>query len=399
MKRTPIILAFTLIAGILLGWRATTATPPTVTASDANTPQPSAGTPAAENPAPTPDEAAVRKLIEAFAKAANAHDAKAAAALWTESGEFTDIDGSVVRGRADLEKMYTETFKTSPKGKVEIRVESVRPLGKNLATSEGVIRFIPADGKEPEVTKYAALHVREGDGWLTASAREWVPDPTELIKLSDLEWLIGEWEAKRDDREVRTTYTWGDEKAYIQCRFKITDKGEVVASGTEIIAKDPTTGQIRAWLFDRSGTLAESVWSRDGNRWQVEVSGTTPDGSELGAVNALVPIGKDAFTWVSVDQLGRGATAAERRPAEGHASQEVTRFRDRTIIPEVHIMKSIHRASVWRALWRWRSRRGEASAFGRGGGRGGDAASTRPGRNSGLTAAGLHDPASGRASR
>jgi hypothetical protein len=142
-----------------------------------------------------------------------------------------------------------------------------------------------------------------------------------LIKLSDLDWLIGEWEAKRDDREVFTTYTWGDEKAYIHCKFKITDKGEVVASGTEIIAKDPATGQIRAWLFDRSGTLAESVWSRDGNRWQVEVTGTTPDGSELEAVNALVPIGKDAFTWVSVDRMVAG------QPIPNVAPLKVTRVK------------------------------------------------------------------------
>lgn len=314
MKRTTIIFALTLIVGILLGWPPTPTSPPTLTASDANIPQPSNVTPAAENPAPNPDEAAIRKLIEDFVKAANARDAKAATALWTEGGEFTDIDGTVVRGRTALEKMYAETFKSSPKGKAEISVESVRTLGKNLATSDGVIRFIPADGKEPEVTKYTALHVLEGDGWLTASAREWVPDPAELVKLSDLDWLIGEWEAKRDEREVRTTYTWGDEKAFIQCRYKITDKGEVVASGTEIIAKDPTTGQIRAWLFDRSGTLAESVWSRDGNRWQVEVSGSTPDGSELVAVNALVPIGKDAFTWVSVDRSVAGQSIPNVAP-------------------------------------------------------------------------------------
>jgi uncharacterized protein (TIGR02246 family) len=268
-----------------------------------------------------PADAAIRKVGADFAKAFDAHDAKAAAALWTENGEFTDIDGSIVRGRTELEKMYAETFKSSPPGKAEIRVESVRMLGNNLATSEGIIHFTAAGGKEPEVTRYAGLHVREGDHWLTASAREWVPDPTELIKLSDLDWLIGEWEAKRDDREVQTSYTWGDEKAFIQCRYKITEKGKVVASGTEMIAKDPTTGHLRAWLFDRSGTLAEAVWERDGKRWLVEVAGTLPDGSELAAVNALVPIGKDAFTWVSIDRSVGG------QPLPNVAPLKVTRVK------------------------------------------------------------------------
>jgi uncharacterized protein (TIGR02246 family) len=261
-----------------------------------------------------PADAAIRKHGADYAKAFNARDAKAAAALWTENGEFTDIDGTIVRGRTELEKMYAETFKSSPKGKSEIRVESVRMLGKNLATSEGVIQFTPTDGKEPEVTKYAGLHVREGDHWLTASAREWVPDATELIKLSDLDWLIGEWEAKRDDREVQTSYTWGDEKAFIQCRYKITEKGQVVASGTEMIAKDPTTGQIRGWLFDRSGTLAEAAWERDGKRWLVLIAGTLPDGSDLTALNAIVRSGNDAFTWVSVDRTAGGQSLPNVAP-------------------------------------------------------------------------------------
>ena len=112
MKRTPIIIVLTLIVGILLGWLATTSTQRPVTASDANTQQPAAQSPAAESP----DEAAIRKVTEAFAKAANDRDAKAAAALWTEGGEFTDIDGTVVRGRTALEKMYAETFKSFSEG-------------------------------------------------------------------------------------------------------------------------------------------------------------------------------------------------------------------------------------------------------------------------------------------
>jgi uncharacterized protein (TIGR02246 family) len=319
VKRLTIYMAAVLASGVLVGWLSTHIGGPAAQAQQ--NPADPAAPGAAQPPAKAEAEAGIKVSTAEYVKAFNAADAKAVSALWTEGGEFTDIDGSVVRGRADLEKMYAETFKTSPKGKLEIQVESVRTLGKTLATSEGFIRFIPADGKEPEVTRYTALHAREGDGWLTASAREWVPDPAELVKLSDLDWLIGDWEAKRDDREVRTTYTWGDEKAFIQCRFKVTEKGQVVASGTEMIAKDPKTGQIRSWLFDRSGTLAEAAWTRDGKRWLVEIAGTTPDGSELSAVNSLVPSGKDAFTWVSVDRSVAG------QPLPNVAPLKVTRVK------------------------------------------------------------------------
>lgn len=266
---------------------------------------PAAGQPQAV-PAGTADDAAVRKLAQQMEEAFNKRDAKAMAALWTESGELTDVDGGGVRGRAELEKMYTAAFAAAPKGKGRIEVEAVRPLGKNLATSEGVLRYTPAEGQNPVVTRYSALHVREGDRWLTASVREWLADPAGLDKLSDLEWLIGEWEGKRNDRVVRTAYAWGDEKAFIVCRFRVTEKEKVVASGTEILAKDPTSGRIRGWLFDRSGTLAEAVWSRDGQQWVVEITGTLPDGTDLEATNAIVPNGPDAFSWVSVDRSAGG---------------------------------------------------------------------------------------------
>ena len=268
-------------------------------------PPPEAGQPKAA-PAATADEPAVRKLAQQFEEAFNKRDARAMAALWTEAGELTDVDGTVVRGRAELEKMYAAAFAAAPKAKGRIEVETVRPLGRNLAASEGILRFTQSEGKKPEVTRYSALHVREGDRWLTASIREWLPDQAETDKLSDLEWLIGEWEAKQDDRQVRTTYAWGDEKAFIVCKFRVTEKDQVVASGTEILAKDPTTGQIRGWLFDQSGTLAEANWSRDGKQWVVEIAGTLPDGSDMEAANAVIPNGPDAFTWVSMDRSAGG---------------------------------------------------------------------------------------------
>ena len=84
-----------------------------------------------------------------------------------------------------------------------------RPRTRILLTTEGTYRVTPADGKPDGVTRYTALHFREGDRWLTATVREAYPDVPAADKLTDLEWLIGDWEAKRDDRVVRTSYAWG----------------------------------------------------------------------------------------------------------------------------------------------------------------------------------------------
>jgi uncharacterized protein (TIGR02246 family) len=99
------------------------------------TPAPAAGQPKAEAAA-IADEAAVRKSAQQFEEAFNKKDARAVAALWTENGELTDVDGTVVRGRAELEKMYTAAFAATPKSQGKIEVEAVRPLGTNLLTTE-----------------------------------------------------------------------------------------------------------------------------------------------------------------------------------------------------------------------------------------------------------------------
>jgi uncharacterized protein (TIGR02246 family) len=253
------------------------------------------------------DEAAVRKASKQFEEAFNRRDAKAMAALWAEGGELTDVDGTVVRGRAELEKMYAAAFAAAPKAKGQVEVDSVRPLGKNLVSVEGTLRFTRSEGQKPAVTKYSALFVREGEAWLTASVRESYPDtPAEEDQLADLAWLIGDWEGKRGDRDARTSYAWGDEKAFIVCKYRVTEGDKVVAAGMEVIAKDPESGQIRGWLFGRTGVLAESYWPRDGQQWVVDITGTLPDRTGVEATNAIVPNGPDAFSWVSVERSAEG---------------------------------------------------------------------------------------------
>jgi uncharacterized protein (TIGR02246 family) len=254
-----------------------------------------------------PDEMALRKLNEEFQRLVEARDARGMAALWTEKGEFVDAAGEVIKGRPAIEKMYADFLKENPKVKVKMQIDSIRLLGRSLAMVEGTISFEGLKDGEKDATQYSALHVREGDSWLTASVRESVVDTADTGSLEDLDWLIGEWRAKSEETEIQTTYTWGDEKAFLQCRYQLTEKGKVTGSGIQILAEDPATGELRAWLFDRSGTLGESTWVKDGGRWTIEASGTLPDGSETTAVNLLVLLSKDAFTWQSIERAAAGS--------------------------------------------------------------------------------------------
>ncbi len=131
-----------------------------------------------------------------------------------------------------------------------------------------------------------------------AVVREW---PSEGITIRDLDWLIGTWEAKRDDSEVFTTYEWWGDKSYIRVNISIKKKGET-REGFQMIGKDRATGKIRSWTFDRDGGFGESTWTRDGKKWMQESAGVLDDGSVMAATNILTPIDTNAFTFQSVER-------------------------------------------------------------------------------------------------
>jgi uncharacterized protein (TIGR02246 family) len=258
-------------------------------------------------------EAAIRQLGASYTKAFNAGDAKAVAAFWTVDGEFTTPEGETVRGRDAIEKGLAEQFKAQPKMSIEVTVDSLRTIGRNTAVAEGVIRSRVPNDPEPVQTRYSALFVREEDGWKVASVREWVPDPATDVSLKDVDWLLGEWTAKGDGGELRIVYTYDENKMFIHGKYSLSKDGKVVHSGTQIIGNDPLGG-LRSWVFDGSGTTGDSAWLRDGNKWVIEAVGTLPDGADVTAVNVLVPLGPDSFTWQSTNRVVGGVEMPDQPP-------------------------------------------------------------------------------------
>ena len=130
-------------------------------------------TQAAQEKKEDPDREAIAKAVQSFAAAFEKGDARAVAAHWTENGEYNAADGTVFRGRAAIEKVYSELFaKSKTAAKVDIEVDSVRFPSRDTAIEEG--HFKLRLGKEPAVTsKYSVLHVRENGKWLMAVVRDW----------------------------------------------------------------------------------------------------------------------------------------------------------------------------------------------------------------------------------
>jgi uncharacterized protein (TIGR02246 family) len=248
------------------------------------------------------DEEAIRKASAELSAAIEKGDPKALAALWTEEGEYIGAGGTTIRGRSAIEAAYAKHFASDPRTKVQLSIDSVRFVSRDSAIEEGHAQSQRGKADQPSSSRYSVLRVRENGQWLIALLREW---PDEGIALRDMDWLIGTWSAKTDGGEIRTTYAWDENKKFIRCRFTIkTDKNTL--SGTQLIGKDPRTGNLRSWLFESDGGFGEAEWSWDGKRWIQDATGVQEDGDEVTATNILTPLDKDSFTWQAIDRTENG---------------------------------------------------------------------------------------------
>ncbi len=254
------------------------------------------------------DREAIRTTFGQLLKAIGKGDAAVVAGFWTDSGEYVDDEGEIIRGRKALSEAYKGFFEKHKEVRVEGKAEALRFLGQDAAVAEGVFSR-QGKGDLPAVsTRFSALVVREKGKWRLAQLRE--EQRSESVRLDDLKWLIGDWVATVGDREVRTTYAWDDRKAFIRGRFVVREKGKEVLAGRQVIGRDAAAGVLRSWVFESEGGFGSGVWKRDGKTWVVESEGTQADGSSTASVNLLTPVGADTFTWQSRDR----SVGSETRP-------------------------------------------------------------------------------------
>jgi uncharacterized protein (TIGR02246 family) len=246
----------------------------------------------------TADRAAVRAAMQSFVKAFEAGDAQAVAAHWTDEGEYQSEEAGTIRGREALNEGFAAFFAKTPEVQAEIEPESLRFVSRDNAIEEGTVTIRRGPSEPAIEARYSALFVREDGGWRMALLRE---TPGEEVALRDLGWLVGDWKSTGQETEVRTTYSWDDNKKFLHVRFIIKEKDRTLG-GSQVLGKDPATGELRSWTFETEGGIGEAVWSRDGDHWVVESTGTLADGSTLTATNLFRRVDDDTFTWQSIDR-------------------------------------------------------------------------------------------------
>lgn len=257
--------------------------------------------------APTADEQAVRAAAQAYAKAYNAGDAKALAALWTVDGDYTDEAGREFRGRAEIEKLFTATFAAESHMRLEVQTDSVRFLSPDVAIETGTAWAIPAHGN-PTSARYSAVQVKRDGNWLLAS----VHDSGRVAEsnseyLRGLDWLVGQWQSDNGDQRLTVKVEWIGNKNFLSRTFSTESGGKVQRTGTQIIGWDPRAGEIFSWHFDSDGSFGRDRWNKQGARWFIETQGVLRSGAGSSSTNILTPIDANTFSWQSADRMVDGA--------------------------------------------------------------------------------------------
>ena len=260
------------------------------------------------------DEAAIRKSDDAYVEAYNKHDAKALASLWSPEAVYVDPEtGEQAVGREAIEKEFAETFAGLKDSKLEVEVKSIKFLSPSVAVESGIARVVRPK-EEPDESSYSALFVKHEGKWLLdrvteeESAAPSTPPPSNYEHLKDLEWMVGSWIDKDEDDNatIQTDCDWAKNKNFMHRSFAVVIGDQVNMAGMQIIGWDPVAKQIHSWVFDSDGGFAEGKWTRKGNRWLIQQTGTLPDGSKSSAVNIIKKIDNDSFTWKTVQRSVNG---------------------------------------------------------------------------------------------
>ena len=261
-------------------------------------------TAASSEPSRADDENAIRLNIGALAKAANAHDAKALAALFAPNGELVNEEGHAVQGREAIEQTFAAIFKAHPKMRLAVTVKAVRFLTPAVAIEEGTSAITNTPGEGAEHGRYMVVHVKQDGVWQMAGARDLHDEENSgQDELGQLGWLIGQWVDESPAAVVMTSYRWDAEHHAILSDFTVKVGGRPAMTGSQRIAWDPATKKIHSWAFDSEGGYAEGVWTRNGHQWIVKQTGTQRDGDVASATNVLSRVAKDRMTWQSRDRV------------------------------------------------------------------------------------------------
>jgi uncharacterized protein (TIGR02246 family) len=271
----------------------------------------------------SPEKNAIMANDRAYEAAFAKGDVKAMADFFADDAQYTSDDGRVYDGRAAIEGSIKATFAAGKGAKLAIQPDSVRLLSPDVVMEKGSTTVTAKSG-ETSGAQYAAIHVKKDGKWKISQLIETpLADPSPHDQLSQLAWLIGNWQEadKSDDLTVISEYLWAKSGNFITRNVTVKRGGDITMEGWQVIGWDPLENCIRSWTFDDEGGFSEGRWTRDGERWLLRDKGVTPDGDRTTADNMFNKISDDRFSWESNNRTLNG------NPQPGIARIEINRVK------------------------------------------------------------------------
>jgi uncharacterized protein (TIGR02246 family) len=248
------------------------------------------------------DDKAIRATVKAYVAAFNKKNADKLAAHWAQDAVYINrTNGLRIKGRDAIGQQFTEMFRDAGEVRLDVKLKSLRFLSDTVAVEEGTARFVSSESP-PTESDYIAVYVKQNGKWLLDTVREVdLPQPPSHHQhLKQLAWMIGKWVDQDENATVRTKCEWTRNKNFLKRTFRVSVKDRLQLEGTQIIGYDPTSGQIRSWVFDSDGGFGEAFWTRDGNQWTINAVTTFADGRRGAHVRLLTQIDNDTLTLQTV---------------------------------------------------------------------------------------------------
>ena len=119
-------------------------------------------------PALAQDKATIQSLSDQFAKAFNAGDAAAIAALYTEDAIILPPGGEMMKGKSAIQAFWKGA--TEQLGDGKLTTVDVKPLGNEAAREFGTFTFRTKGAQPQEITgKYVVVWEKVGGDWKLAT--------------------------------------------------------------------------------------------------------------------------------------------------------------------------------------------------------------------------------------
>ena len=249
------------------------------------------------------EEAAIRKAGDAYVKAFNKADIKSLMEHYTADAEYIDQAGAVSQGQAAIEKSLQGYFAANPESTMVLSIEAIRLIGPGLAIEDGTVTITVKGNPEASLSRYTAVQAKHGGKWLLASIRDAAVShiKTPRTQLKELEWMLGDWVHEGRDGLVSFSCKLVDNGNFLVRDYKFQIAGQESHSGTQRIGWDAQAGKFKAWIFDSDGSHSEGYWHRDGDSWELKLSGVTADGRSASSTTSYTLVNPHTMTFQSKD--------------------------------------------------------------------------------------------------